>query len=209
MKRPRVLPYPPKRMLKNFRERFADLFSKDSESSPLNEDSSLHEIAAQHPDLYDFIERKYGIKPDPEDKVLPLKDFAEKFGLPPAAVLFMEVQMSDRAKLVHPISATDARALMLRDQTVRVLDVREDWEGKICGLPRSSPLNPELLDEILHQWDRNMPILLYCHYGIRSLDAATFLADRGFSQVFILEGGIEAWSRDVDPSVPRYDGAYC
>ena len=196
-------------MLKNFRERFADFFSKESDSPALNEESSLHDIASQTPGLYDFIERKYGIKPDAEDKVLPLKEFSEKFGLPPAPVLFMEVQMSDRARNVHPISAAKARELLQRDPKVRVLDVREDWEGKICMLPQSSPLNPALLDEILHIWERDVPILVYCHYGIRSLDAATFLADRGFSLIYILEGGIEAWSRDVDPSVPTYDGAYC
>ena len=52
--------------------------------------------------------------------------------------------------------------------------------------------------------ERGQPIALHCHHGVRSRAAAEELLREGFTNVYNLEGGIEAWSRDVDPSVPRY-----
>jgi rhodanese-related sulfurtransferase len=196
-------------LLKIFRERFAEFFNRLSGPPPLNEDSTLHEIAAQYNQLYDFIERKYGVKADADDRILPLRSFVEKYGLPPGQIVFMEAQMSGRNRTLRELTAEAASKLIHTDPRVRVLDVREEWEGNFGHLPRSQALKPALLDEILQEWPRETPILLYCHYGIRSHDAASFLADRGFSQVHTLRGGIEAWSRDVDPTLPHYESAYC
>ena len=47
-------------------------------------------------------------------------------------------------------------------------------------------------------------VVIYCHHGMRSLNATQFLRARGLEQTFSLRGGIEAWSLTVDPEVPRY-----
>ncbi|CAB3760408.1 rhodanese-like domain-containing protein [Paraburkholderia humisilvae] len=85
-----------------------------------------------------------------------------------------------------------------------VLDVREPWEietAKIAGsvsIPmREIPARSEELDD-------EAPIVCVCHHGARSAQVAMFLESRGHTNVFNLQGGIDAWSRQVDPSVPTY-----
>lgn len=93
---------------------------------------------------------------------------------------------------------------LLESQSIKVIDVREDWEVKICKLPNAIVLDPHLLDEIITKWPRNTNILLYCHHGIRSFDAAQFFISKGFDTVYSMSGGIHAWSLEVDSNVPRY-----
>jgi len=85
-----------------------------------------------------------------------------------------------------------------------LLDVREPWEietAKIAGsvsIPmREIPARSEELDD-------DAEIVCVCHHGARSAQVAMFLESRGHSKVFNLQGGIDAWSRQVDPSVPTY-----
>ncbi|MBN3753953.1 sulfurtransferase [Paraburkholderia sp. Tr-20389] len=85
-----------------------------------------------------------------------------------------------------------------------LLDVREPWEietAKIAGsvsIPmRDIPARSEELDD-------DVQIVCICHHGARSAQVAMFLESRGHKDVFNLYGGIDAWSRQVDPSVPTY-----
>ncbi|MEE8306244.1 MAG: rhodanese-like domain-containing protein, partial [Gammaproteobacteria bacterium] len=48
------------------------------------------------------------------------------------------------------------------------------------------------------------PLVVMCHGGMRSLQVAQYLTDQGFADVYNLSGGIDAWSQEVDPAVPRY-----
>ena len=50
------------------------------------------------------------------------------------------------------------------------------------------------MDTILNDWDKETPILVYCHFGVRSMDFATFLTDRGFKKIYSLIGGVDAWA---------------
>lgn len=52
--------------------------------------------------------------------------------------------------------------------------------------------------------DRHRPVLTLCHHGARSLQVAMYLAQHGYPSTYNIEGGIDAWAREVDPSVPRY-----
>jgi rhodanese-related sulfurtransferase len=61
---------------------------------------------------------------------------------------------------------------------------------------------PERLDEI-ETW-RSQRIVVHCHHGVRSLRVTNWLRQQGFAQAQSMRGGIEAWSNDVDPSVPTY-----
>jgi rhodanese-related sulfurtransferase len=85
-----------------------------------------------------------------------------------------------------------------------LLDVREPWEvttAHIAGcteIPmRDTPARSEELDD-------EAQIVCICHHGARSANVAMFLEGRGFKHVFNLQGGIDAWSRQVDPKVPLY-----
>lgn len=104
------------------------------------------------------------------------------------------------------ISPTDL-AKRLASQTPPVLlDVREQDEYAIVHLPSCTliPLG-ELgfrMDELEEFKDRE--IVVYCHHGIRSLNAIGQLRHHGFQNLMNLAGGIDRWSQEVDPSLPRY-----
>ena len=91
-------------------------------------------------------------------------------------------------------------------ESVRLLDVREPEEHALAALPDSLliPLGelPLRLDE-LDEW-REDPVVIYCHHGIRSLHALAILRRAGFHRLENLRGGIDRWSLEVDPRVPRY-----
>ena len=63
----------------------------------------------------------------------------------------------------------------------------------------------EAVAEVVMRWPKDAPIVFYCHLGSRSLDAASYYAGHRFSEVRSMTGGIDAWSVEVDPSVPRYE----
>ena len=86
----------------------------------------------------------------------------------------------------------------------RLLDVRELSEWELVHLSAGQLVSDELLEEILTHWSKDTAIVCYCHHGIRSLNAAVFLQQKGFSNVGSMRGGIDAWSIEIDPSLPRY-----
>lgn len=85
-----------------------------------------------------------------------------------------------------------------------LLDVRTDEEVALASLPKHHhipmPLVPIHLDNIPDE----IPIVVYCHHGIRSFQVASYLDQAGFEEVYNLTGGIDAWSLTVDSRVPRY-----
>ncbi len=87
-----------------------------------------------------------------------------------------------------------------------LLDVREPEEHSLCSL-QGSRLIPlaDLFDRLgeLDDW-KDRDVVVYCHHGIRSAHAIAILQSAGFSRLANLSGGIDRWSLEVDPSVPRY-----
>ena len=85
-----------------------------------------------------------------------------------------------------------------------LVDVREPWEFELARIEGSLlvPLGqlPHRVDEL----PRDRPLVMVCHTGRRSQNAAMFLAQLGFSDVRNLAGGVEAWAVEVDPSMRRY-----
>ena len=87
-----------------------------------------------------------------------------------------------------------------------LLDVREQEEHDLVALPNSTliPLGEiaSRVDE-LEDW-RDKEIVVYCHHGIRSLNAIAQLRHFGFTKLQNLAGGIERWTTEIDPALPRY-----
>jgi len=103
-------------------------------------------------------------------------------------------------------SAAEVAAMRARGERFLLLDVREPSERErahIAGA-RLLPLG-RLEAELgaLSEW-KDQPVVVHCHRGVRSARAARSLAERGFTEVWSMAGGIEAWSLTVDPGVPRY-----
>lgn len=107
---------------------------------------------------------------------------------------------------IPELSAREAAARLAAAHPPRLIDVREADEWERCRLPGAEllPLSqfPAIAAERLT--DRAEPLLVYCHHGVRSGRVVDFLLRSGFADVTNLAGGIEAWSLEVDPSVPRY-----
>lgn len=89
-----------------------------------------------------------------------------------------------------------------------VLDVREPYELQMASIQengfqlRTIPMG--VIPPRLSELNPDQPIACLCHHGGRSMQVAHFLASRGFSHVANIAGGINAWSAEVDPSIPRY-----
>lgn len=197
-------------MGKGLRDFFRDfLFAQAPSPAPITESSSLESLALQFPHLYEWMRGKYGILVSAEDKKLSLKQIVEKYSLPPAQIFFMEAQISEPLSRVKRLEARDAQKLIREKPHTKILDVREDWELNFCRLPGSTPFTKAIWEELLTIHHKDTPLLVYCHFGVRSLDAAIFLTTQGFMNVHVLQGGIDAWSQEVDPSLPRYESAYC
>ena len=87
---------------------------------------------------------------------------------------------------------------------VMLIDVRHAWEHRIVRLPGALLIPLHELPTRLDAFDAARSIVIYCHHGMRSYDATVFLRSAGFPKVQSLQGGIDQWSEDVDPSLPRY-----
>ena len=90
-----------------------------------------------------------------------------------------------------------------RDE-VQLLDVREPQELAIVSLPDALHIPMRDIPGRLEQLDRDRPIVVMCHTGIRSRHVAAFLLANDFDQVFNLAGGIEAWAVEIAPDLARY-----
>jgi rhodanese-related sulfurtransferase len=86
-----------------------------------------------------------------------------------------------------------------------LLDVREPWEYATAHIEGATlmPMN-EIPGRAHQELDEYLPILVLCHHGARSLSVAAWLRDQGFAQAQSVSGGIDAWSRSIDPTIPRY-----
>lgn len=89
-----------------------------------------------------------------------------------------------------------------------VLDVREPWELQTASIaPQGFELVAIPMNTIparLQELDRDRPVACLCHHGGRSQRVAMFLEQQGFGRVANIAGGIDAWSRERDPTVPLY-----
>lgn len=102
------------------------------------------------------------------------------------------------------ISAREVHERIQRGEKIRLVDVRESWEYELAHLEGAVLVTDEsVVNEVLN-WPKDSTIMIYDHQGKRSLDAAAYLIGHGFTHVRSISGGIDAWSREVDPKVPTY-----
>lgn len=86
-----------------------------------------------------------------------------------------------------------------------LLDVREPWEFATAHIAGATLMPMGEIPSRAHQeLDEDLPILVLCHHGARSLSVAAWLREQGFAQAQSVAGGIDAWSRSIDPAIPRY-----
>ena len=107
---------------------------------------------------------------------------------------------------IKEITTIDLYQIIKQHDKLFLLDVREPNEVEICAIAGAIhiPMNliPLYLDKIPDQVD----IVIYCHHGVRSLNVANYLVENGFDSglLYNLTGGIDAWARTIDTSMPKY-----
>jgi len=85
-----------------------------------------------------------------------------------------------------------------------LVDVREQWEWDVCRIEGAKLIPMRTIPANLQALDVEEPVICYCHHGMRSLDVAAWLRKQGVESAQSLAGGIERWSAEIDPKVPRY-----
>ena len=105
--------------------------------------------------------------------------------------------------MIRQISAIELKAMKDSGASLELVDVRTEGERAIARIEGSRLLDQALHDRLMSV-DRNTTLVFQCHHGMRSQSAAEYFLGEGFSNLFNLQGGIDAWSQLVDPSVPRY-----
>ena len=106
--------------------------------------------------------------------------------------------------LEFEVSPTDAAAL-LRENKARLIDVREPWEYATTKVEGSELIPMGDVPARAHQeLDPEERLLVMCHHGVRSMNVTVWLRNQGFENAQSVRGGIDAWSAEVDPKVPRY-----
>lgn len=96
-----------------------------------------------------------------------------------------------------------AKQLNTAPEAIQLLDVREPWEYEIVHLENSHLVPLNQLTYGLNALNKDLPVVVICHHGIRSAHACYLLERLGF-QAINLTGGIDRWAREVDPSIPIY-----
>lgn len=106
--------------------------------------------------------------------------------------------------MIREIGPVELSRLREAAQGPLVLDVREPWELSLAALPDVLNIPMAQIPDRLDELEREREIVVLCHHGSRSFQVAAFLQQNGFVSVINLAGGIDAWSREVDGSVPLY-----
>jgi rhodanese-related sulfurtransferase len=102
------------------------------------------------------------------------------------------------------ITPQDLRRHLALGHEVLLIDLRQPWEYQRVHLDGAMLIPLHELPSHLDELGPARFIVVYCHHGIRSFQAMTFLRRIGFRDVKNLQGGIERWSAEIDPSLPRY-----
>ena len=122
----------------------------------------------------------------------------------PVAEAVAHIEESHVADASIQISPEEAGRLLKENAEARVLDVRTREEYEAVHIPGAQLLTQEVLQEVFGKWAKETPIVICDHTGDRALDSAAYLIGHGYTETKCLTGGIDAYSREVDATLPRY-----
>jgi molybdopterin/thiamine biosynthesis adenylyltransferase/rhodanese-related sulfurtransferase len=147
------------------------------------------------------LERNPGCPACGTGELTSLTDYDAFCGVPavePTPTLELEDDWSDE------ITPLRLAARLRNGNPPAMVDVREPYEWAIGRIPGARLVPLDSLPQAVPSLDRDAELVVYCHHGVRSAAAVTWLRDQGFARVRNLVGGIDRWSLEVDPSLRRY-----
>lgn len=102
------------------------------------------------------------------------------------------------------ITPGEVKSMMERGEKFLLVDVREKWEFETSWIDGAVLVPMREIPSNLAKFEEADNIVLFCHHGIRSLDAAAWLRSQEIPGAKSMAGGIDRWSAEIDPNVPRY-----
>ncbi|HET6409357.1 MAG TPA: rhodanese-like domain-containing protein [Chthoniobacteraceae bacterium] len=175
-------------------------------TTAIDPNMTMSELLSAYPGAQRALFRKYhiggcsscGFRPDET-----LAQVCARNGDLPVAEVVEHVAAAHEADQKGQVSATEAAELVSSGKA-RLLDVRTREEYDAVHIDGATFFTQQLMHE-LPGWDRDTLLIFVDHTGSRTLDAVTYFVGHGVENVRALRGGIDAWSCEVDPSLPRYE----
>ncbi len=168
---------------------------------------SMRELLEQFPGAQRALFRRYHIGGcsscgfSPEETLAGVCARNENLDVDEVAEHILASDAADRAMQIEPRELSERLAA---GETIHLLDIRTREEFDSVKLPGAHLFTQEFMQEILANWSRTDLLVIYDHQGTRSMDAAAYFQGHGFEKIRSLRGGIDAWSAEVDPTLPRY-----
>lgn len=106
--------------------------------------------------------------------------------------------------MVRQLTARDVHQRLKDGGELVILDVREPGEISTASLPGTLNIPMREILARVEELPKDKEMVVMCHHGMRSMQVAGYLAQHGFDKIYNLSGGIDAWSKEVDPAVPIY-----
>lgn len=167
---------------------------------------SMQDLLAQYPGAQRALFRSYhvggcsscGFRPD--ETLAEVCARNDNLPIDEVTKTILSAQEADQNMQISPADA----ATFVKAGKAKLVDVRTREEFDAVHIPGSEFLTQELMHE-LGSWPKEQLIVFVCHHGIRSLDAASYFAGHGLDHVRSLTGGIDAYSIEVDSTLPRYE----
>src|SRR4051812_23700099 len=168
---------------------------------------TMKELLVQFPGAQRALFRKYHIGGcascgfSPEETLAGVCERNENLDVDEVVEHIVASHKADRAMQIEPRELVER---ITAGEPAYLLDVRTREEFDAVKLPGAHLFTQELMQEILGNRSRANLFVVYDHTGARSMDAAAYFQGHGFENVKSLRGGIDAWSAEVDPKLPRY-----
>lgn len=105
---------------------------------------------------------------------------------------------------IQQINVFDLKQKLTETPDLQLLDVREPGEFNYAHIEGSVLIPLNQIPQRMHELDKNREVVVICHHGMRSMQAAYFLEQQGYTTLLNVKGGIDAWSLECDTKVKRY-----
>lgn len=166
----------------------------------------MSDLIVQYPGAQRALFRKYHIGGCASCGYQPtetLADVCKRNENLPVGEVIGTILEGHEADLKMQVDAKEA-AELVKEGKAKIVDVRSREEYEAVKIEGSTFMTQELM-QVLGNWPREQLIILVCHHGFRSLDAAAYFQGHGLHNVRSMRGGIDAWSLEVDQSLPQYE----
>lgn len=173
----------------------------------LNANSTMEQVLAAYPGARRALFRKYHIGGCSSCGFTPnetLSQLAERNGKLNVEEVIAHIQTAAETDRQLEVSPKDVAERQRRGEKIRLLDLRtrEEWEA--VRLEGADFVTQDLIQRLMGREGHDGLLVFYDHAGSSSIDAAAYFAGHGFANAKFMRGGIDAWSQEVDATVPRY-----